>query len=179
MRISRAILDPSHIMKRTAFRVWRWVERMNATDQDAGEYGDCSETLFANDAVPESLKALLHFIAEDYLPEVRAYVAFANEWLAQRPDLEAGASGLDRTQDRSIGEVAFSWRGHDVRVAVMAYRLYLLQKVQDVFDAASPDSRVAMEALLSETHCLPLLHLRTSRRVERRNVSGGFRPRPL
>ena len=170
---------PSQIMKRTAFRVWRWVERMNATDQDAGEYGDCSETLFANDAVPESLKALLHFIAEDYLPEVRAYVAFANEWLAQRPDLEAGASGLDRTQDRSIGEVAFSWRGHDVRVAVMAYRLYLLQKVQDVFDAASPDSRVAMEALLSETHCLPLLHLRTSRRVERRNVSGGFRPRPL
>lgn len=160
---------PSQIMKSTAFRVWRWVERMNAAGQDAGEYGEIPELLFAEDEVPSTLKTLLHFIAEDYLPEVQAYVGFANEWLAQRPDLKAGTSGLDRIQDRSIGEVNFLWRGQSVRVAVMPYRLYLLQKVQDVFDVASPEAQAKMEALLSETGLLSLLHLRTLRRVERRN----------
>jgi glutathione S-transferase len=160
---------PSQMMKTTAFRVWRWVERMNATGQDAGEYGEFPETLFEGDGVPSTLKALLRFIAEDYVPEVAAYVAFANEWLAQRPDLKAGSSGLDRIQDRSIGEVDFLWRGHSARVAVMPYRLYLLQKVQDVFDAASPEAQAKMEALMSETDLLSLLHLRTTRRVERQN----------
>lgn len=160
---------PSQIMKATAYRVWRWVERMNAAGQDAGEYGDVRETLFTDDAVPSTLKALLRLIAEDYLPEVQAYVGFANEWLAQRPDLKAGTSGLDRIQDRSIGEVDFQWRGHSVRVAVMPYRLYLLQKVQDVLDAATPEAQITMEALLSETGLASLLHLRTSRRVERRD----------
>jgi hypothetical protein len=142
---------------------------MNATGQDAGEYGEFPETLFEGDGVPSTLKALLRFIAEDYVPEVAAYVAFANEWLAQRPDLKAGSSGLDRIQDRSIGEVDFLWRGHSARVAVMPYRLYLLQKVQDVFDAASPEAQAKMEALMSETDLLSLLHLRTTRRVERQN----------
>ena len=156
-------------MKRTAYRVWRWAERMNAPGQDAGEYGDCPEALYADDRVPDSLKALLRYIAEDYLPEVRAYVGFTNAWLAERPDIAAGTSGLDRTQERRIGEVEFLWRGHDVRVGVMPYRLYLLQKIQDVFDHASPEARSAIEALLNEVGLWDLLALRTTRRVERRN----------
>lgn len=160
---------PAALMKRTAFRVWRWTERMNAADQDAGEYGPPPETLFAADAVPDTLKALLRFIAEDYLPEVRAYVGFANDWLAAHPDIAPGASGLPRTQDRVIGHAAFDWRGHTVNVAVMPYRLYLLQKVQAVADAAAPQDRAAMEALLAETGLSDLLTLRTTRTVERRD----------
>jgi len=160
---------PADIMKRTAYRVWRWVERMNAPGQDAGEYGDCPQALFEADAVPDTLKALLRYIAEDYLPEVRAYVGFANAWLAARPDIAPGTSGLERSQERRIGEVEFNWRGHSIRVAVMPYRLYLLQKVQDVVDRASPEARSAMEALLEEVGLSELLSLRTLRKVERRN----------
>ena len=160
---------PATIMKRTAYRVWRWTERMNATAQDAGEYGRPPEELFPADAVPATLKALLRFIAEDYLPEVRAYVAFTNAWLAERPDLAPGTNGLDRPQERRIGEVEFVWRGHSVRVGVVPYRLYLLQKVQDVAARASPAERADMEALLAETGLSDLLTLQTSRRVERVN----------
>ena len=160
---------PADIMKRTAYRVWRWVERMNAPGQDAGEYGDCPEALFAGDAVPETLKTLLRYIAEDYLPEVRAYVGFTNAWLAERPDIAPGTSGLERTQERRIGEVEFSWRGHDVRVGVMPYRLYLLQKVQDVFDTAAPEAQSAIKVLFDEVGLSDLLTLRASRRVERRD----------
>jgi len=160
---------PSALMKQTAFRVWRWTERMNAPDQDAGEYNNPEPELFADDAIPESLKDILRFIGEDYLPEVRAYVAFTNAWLAERPDLEAGTSGMERTQDRVIGRAEFVWRGHAVKVGVMPYRLYLLQKIQDAFDQAAPAARAAIMTLLADVGLDELLALRTTRRVERRN----------
>lgn len=160
---------PARLMQQTAHRVWRWTERMNRADHDAGEYGDVPDALFANDAVPDTLKALLRFVAEDYLPEVRAFVQYTNEWLAARPELVAGTNGLDRIQDRVIGTTSFAWRGNDVRVAVMPYRLYLLQKVQDVADQASPAARATIDALLLETGLSDLLALRTTRRVIRAN----------
>lgn len=159
---------PARLMQARAFRVWRWTERMNAPDQDAGDYGSPAETLFEADAVPDTLKALLGFVAEDYLPEVRAYVAHANQWLAERPDLEPGTTGLAKPTERSIGKVAFNWRGVEIEVAVMPYRLWLLQKVQDAVDGLDPAGRLAAEALLAETGLSELLTLRTSRRVERK-----------
>lgn len=160
---------PARIMQTHAHRVWRWTERMNRPDQDAGEYGAPEETLFADDQVPETLKALLRFIAEDYLPEVRAYVRFTNEWLAARPELEPGTSGHDRVQERRIGEVEFEWRGHALKVGVMPYRIYLLQKIQDVFDSAEADTRRGMTALLAENRLTELITLRASRRLLREN----------
>jgi hypothetical protein len=95
-------------MKSTAFRVWRWVERMNAIDQDAGEYGAVAPELTPADAVPETLVALLRFIAEDYLPEVAAFVSYANAWLAKAPfndkDLHRPMTPRDRLDE------AFTWR---------------------------------------------------------------------
>lgn len=160
---------PTRIMQQNAHRVWRWTERMNRPDQDASEYGHPPQALFCDDDVPDTLKALLRFVAEDYLPEVRAYVVFANDWLAARPDLKAGTSGLDRVQDRSIGNAQFDWRGHRVSVGVLPYRLYLLQKIQDVADRAAPEAAAGMMALLAETGLQELLTLRTSRRIVRRN----------
>lgn len=160
---------PARLMQQTAHRVWRWTERMNRSDHDAGEYGPLEESLFADDHVPDTLKALLSFIAQDYLSEVRAFVAYANEWLAARPGLTAGTSGLDRVQERQIGEVEFDWRGHPIKVGVMPYRLYLLQKIQDGVDAATPEARSRLNALLDETGLTDLVTLRTSRRIERLN----------
>ena len=163
---------PAQLMKQTAYRVWRWVERMNAADQDAGEYGAPPAELFEGDAVPETLKRLLRFIAEDYLPEVEAFVGFTNAWLAEHPGIEAGTNGLPRLQDRGIGQVEFLWRSHPMRVSVMPYRLYLLQKVQAEIDQAQPAARAAMEALLAETGLSALITLRGARRVERRGQLG-------
>jgi len=160
---------PAQLMKQTAFRVWRWTERMNAADQDAGEYGEVAPDLFAGDSVPDTLKALLAFVAEDYLPEVRAYVAFTNDWIARHPDLQAGTNGLPRKQDRGIGLTSFDWRGQTITVAVMPYRVYLLQKIHNVFDAAAPADQAVMAALLADTGLSDLLTLRASRRIERRD----------
>ncbi|MBV1933262.1 MAG: hypothetical protein KUG59_01130, partial [Parvibaculaceae bacterium] len=160
---------PAQLMKASAFRVWRWVERMNTPDQDAGEYGEVAENLFEADAVPETLKALLRYVAQDYLPEIEAYVSYANQWLSENPDIKSGTNGLDRPQDRAIGATEFSWRGQMIKVMVMPYRLYLLQKIQDIVEGAGPEDRKAMERLLSETNLMPLLEHRATRRVERKD----------
>ena len=155
---------PGQIMKQRAWRVWRWVERMQATDLDTVEYGHPDPALFADDGVPDTLIALMRFIAEDYLPDITAQVGFVRQWLAERPDLEPGTNGLARPGDRALGKVALAWRGASIEVGVMPYRLYLLQKVQDAASGAV-DSSVA--AMLGATGLTPLLDLKAQRRVER------------
>lgn len=155
---------PSRIMKQRAWRVWRWVERMTAPDLDAGEYGASPPVLFADDGVPETLRDLMRFVAEDYLPEITAQVGFMRDWLSERPDLKAGEIGLKRPGDRVLGKAGFLWRGIPIEVSVMPYRLFLLQKVQA---AADGEGAEAIRALLDDTGLAPLLSLKAQRRVER------------
>lgn len=160
---------PADLMKRRAYRVWRWVERMNAPGLDAGEYPDCRPGLFDDDAPPATLEALMAFIARDYLPELRAMVAFADAWLEARPEIEPGSNGLKRPGDRVIGQAAFDWRGVPITVNVMPYRLFLLQKVQDAIPAAGEPGHEAVMALLHRTGLGELATLSVRRRVERRD----------
>ena len=157
---------PASLMKTTAWRVWRWVERMYAPNQDAGEYGDVPEAVFADDAVPETLKALLAFVAEDYLPEIEAFVAFFNT-AASAADIVAGAVIGGRPGQRVIGFTEFDWRGLKLSVGVFPYRVWLLQKAQDLFDALAPADQAKARALLSEVGLAAILDLRPARRVER------------
>jgi glutathione S-transferase len=158
---------PAALMKRVAPRVWRWVERMNAPDDDAGEYlGRAPEWL--DPAAPgDTLEALLGFMAEDYLPELEAHVAFADAWLAKRPELVAGSNGMPKPGERAIGIAPVVWRGHPIHVVVMPYRLYMLQRVQDA--AARLDSAQAalLQALLARNGLGSVLGLRCRRRVLR------------
>lgn len=157
---------PSNLMKRVAPRVWRWVERMNATEADSGEYlGQSAQWLVPETS--ESLLSLLRFIAEDYLPEIEAHVSFANAWLAQRPDLQAGTNGLPKPGDRHLGRTQFTWRGVTADVLVMPYRLYMLQRVQDAAARLDANAAGRLRALLSGCGLLALLDLHCSRRVER------------
>ena len=169
---------PLAMMKNRAFRVWRWVERMNAPDLDSGDHGSPDPVLFSDDAVPDTLLSLLRFVAEDYLPEVRAFVAFTNDWLAERPELQAGTNGLARPSERAIGLAPFDWRGVTVQVAVMPYRLWLLQKIQDCVDALAPTERTLVETMLASAGLQDLLVLRTHRRVERVNHLEVWGPLP-
>ena len=160
---------PADLMKRRAYRVWRWVERMNAPGLDAGEFAGLGPDLFADDTPPPTLAALMAFIARDYLPELRAMVAFTDAWLAERPDLAPGTNGLKRPGDRVIGQTEFLWRGVPVTVNVMPYRLYLLQKVQDAIPAAGAAGHEAVMAMLDAAGLAEIATLRTRRRVERRD----------
>ena len=158
---------PGLRMKQRAARVWRWTERMNAPDQDAGEYLGASAPWLNAAAPSATLQALLQFIADDYLPEITAHVQFANDWLAKRPELPAGSNGMPKPSDRHIGLARMQWRGHAVDFMVMPYRLYLLQRVQDAAAALTPAQTATLHALLQPSGLDAVLALRCRRRVLR------------
>ncbi|MBY0284474.1 MAG: glutathione S-transferase C-terminal domain-containing protein [Sphingomonas sp.] len=151
---------PAAIMKSDFFHVWRWTERMNAAQALLGGHAARGEALIDDDGVPETLKALMRFVADDFLPELAAHVAFANDWLAERPDLVAGTNGLDNPGARGIGMAGFEWQGHALSTAVLPYRFWMLDRLL----AAVGDSA---RSLFGDVGLAPLLALRTDRPVER------------
>jgi len=160
---------PSLLMKKKAPRVWRWVERMNSLDHRAPEYGDFAEEYYSADALPASLKKLMAFVADDYLPEISAHTDFTNVWLAAHPDIEAGTLGLKWPGERIIGKSKFHWRGVELETSVMPYRFYMLQRLRDTVQNADAGAQDAIRALFAETGLVSLLDLKTTRRVERHN----------
>ena len=68
---------PATLIKQRAPRVGRWVERMSTTEPYISEYrrpADASAELFADDSVPDTLVAMLRYVAEEYLAEITAHV---------------------------------------------------------------------------------------------------------
>jgi glutathione S-transferase len=159
---------PSAIMRQSAPLTARWVERVNSHEEYWGDYVNTGTDFDATD-IPGTLKALMRYIADEYLPEILAHVDFANQWLAQHPDIEAGTNGLDNPAERVIGKAEFDWRGIALKTAVMPYRFYLLQRLQDCYDEANSEAREHIKALFTETGLNTLLEARTDRRVERNN----------
>ena len=110
----------------------------------------------------------MRFIAVDYLPEILAHVDYANQWLAERPDIPAQSSGFDKASKRDIGAVEFEWRGITLNTWVMPYRFYLLQYLQDSFTDASDEARRSIEDLFTDCGLQALLSAKTTRRVIRK-----------
>lgn len=157
---------PARLMQQTAPALFRWTERMNAPDAMLDGLRN-DEALFDGDALPDTVHALLRFIAADFLPEFAGHIGFANDWLMARPTLEAGTSGLDNPAQRGIGMANIVWRGHDIRTAVLPYRFWLLQRVQDAVDALAADDKTRVMAVLGDAGLASLITMRTIRRVER------------
>lgn len=153
---------PATMMKARFYWVWRWVERMNAS-RALLDGLSADEQLLPDDAVPETLVALLRYIAEDFLSEIIAHVAHANRWIDDHPDLQTGTNGLPDPGTRAIGMASFDWRGHAISTVVMPYRFYLLQRVQ----AAIADAGAPMDVLLTDMGLSALADLKTHRPVER------------
>ncbi|USG62849.1 glutathione S-transferase [Sneathiella marina] len=160
---------PASLMKRIAPAVFRWTERMNAANADIPEFIDTAEEILTDDFIPDSLKPILSLIARDYLPEIEAFVGFTNNWLTGQPDLGSGDTVGGDAKARAIGSCTFTWSGHELTVGVLPYRIYLLQKIQDAFDRCETQEKDKIEILLAETGLEPLLTIRCTRRVERRD----------
>lgn len=159
---------PLRMMQEKAQMLFRWTERMRNPSADMVEFLDHPETLLANDTIADTLKALLRRVASDYLPEIEAMIAYANEWLASHQPKENEVVGGESFR-RDIGMCSFEWRGQTLDVMVMPYRIFMLQRIQDAYDALDAESRQAVDALLAETGLSAIVSARATRRVERKN----------
>ncbi|MFN8174520.1 MAG: glutathione S-transferase family protein [Solirubrobacteraceae bacterium] len=160
---------PSLLMKRTAPRVWRWVERMNSPVQDAGEYLGYPETLFDGDDIPPTLGSLLSYIGEEFVPEMLAQVDHIDGWLAEHDEIQEGDVIPYAAEDRFVAQVPVRWRGTEISCGVLPYRMLLLQRLQDAHGALGLDSQERARDLLREHGLEQLLDARPRRRVIREN----------
>ncbi len=155
---------PAHLMKTKAPHVWNWVERMNSPEQRE-EYTveNPPRSLYAGTEFPATLKQLMTYVGEEYAAEFTAHVDFADEWLSKQIP-QPGAK-----PERSMGFAAFTWRGHEVKTVVMAYRFYLAQRLWDHFEGCAAEDQSAIRALFSEAGVETFLDKRPARRVLRVN----------
>jgi hypothetical protein len=142
---------------------------MHAPVQDASEYGDCTEDLFADDAVPDTLRHLLAYIADEFCDEVLAWVGAIDRWLAEHDDIAEGEVVGGRPTRRFLGTTDFEWRGRPMTISVVPYRVFVLQRLQDAVGAMAPGDAERTRALFAEVGLEPLLSVRPRRRVERRD----------
>ncbi|MFK7918574.1 MAG: glutathione S-transferase C-terminal domain-containing protein [Ilumatobacter sp.] len=167
---------PSALIKQRAPRVGRWVERMSTGEPYLHEYdGVDTEALIDDAEIPQTLVAMMRFVADEYLPEIAAHVEVANRWLADNPDIEAGTNGLEDPARRSLtdrarggaGTATFDWRGIQITTGVMPYRFWLLQRLHDDLAVASAADQSLARQAFGAGGLETLLDLRTIRRVER------------
>lgn len=173
---------PADLMRRTAPRVARWVERMNSPGLDMAEYVSQAPEWFADDAVPPTLLALMRYVADDYLGEIAAHAAFVNWYLEAHPDVETGSPVGGKASKRMLGRTDLSWRGLALSVGVFPYRLWLLQRVQEAAVRGTPEAHAQTRSIFRDAGLELLLDLRTHRRVERqgnREVWGEWTGRSL
>lgn len=162
--------DPAalHLMQTTAPNVFRWVERMNMTEDFIDEaFERAGGRLFDPGELPDSLLGLMRFIAEDYLAEITAHVHFANGWLAQQQASTLEAAYAAKEQASNLGFAAFAWHGAEIATVVLPYRFYLLQRLQDAHDSLDTAARESVAGLFEATGLSSLFTLRTARRLER------------
>ncbi|MCP3934342.1 MAG: glutathione S-transferase [Actinomycetia bacterium] len=167
---------PAMLIKQRAPRVGRWVERMSSSEPYLHEYAEVDGSLIDDTELPDTLLALMGYVAEEYLPEIAAHVEVANQWLAEHPDIEPGTNGLESPAARGLtgggglvggGAATFEWRGQQLTTTVMPYRFWLMQRIHDDFADSDPASQTRVRKAFADTNLEPLLDLRTLRRVER------------
>lgn len=159
---------PANLMRRAAPEVARWVERMNAPGRDAPEFPGYGEALFADDAIPETLLALLRYVARDFLGDLEAQVAGVDTHLAETEITEGDIVG-GKPGQRMVGLSPLNWRGLSLNIGVFPYRIWLLQRVQDAFEALDDADRASVQAMLDDAGLGALLTLKPKRRVARKD----------
>lgn len=152
---------PARLMQQRAVRTYRWVERMNRADQDAPEYFDAGSDFLADDAVPDTLLAVLKIIAEDFVPETVAAARVINDWLADNQP-EAGV-----TAERMLGSGQFTVRGQEMSSVAQPYRFFLLQRVQALYAELEADDRVSVDEMLDACGMSAILAATLDRRIGR------------
>jgi glutathione S-transferase len=156
---------PARLMQQRAPRVWRWVERMNRVDLDAPEYLQAGDDFLADDAVPDTLLAVLRVVANDFMPETRASAEFVNQWLAEHAP-KGGTPAVGRLAE-APGSAAFVVNGQHITALAQPYRHFQLQRVHQLVSALADRERSAVMALLDSCGFGQLLSMSLNRTLVR------------
>lgn len=147
---------PSHLMKVTAPKVFRWVERMTAPGLDLPDFADYGSDYVADDQIPDTLVPLLRHIAAEIFPELTDKMAFMDNLIRQL-NPEDGDPVAEKAHQRYLGTVDTVYRGVPVRSGVEPYLFYVLRRADQALSAASPADQERVRHYLEEVGLLAAL----------------------
>ena len=161
---------PATIMKNRAPNVYRWTERMNLAGFTDGEFADYPDTYFNDDAIPETLEAVLRLVFRDFTPGLLAEADCFNTWIAAQPAAPAGslvsAQG-ERKIHPSIGPIEYAWRGITMRRDSAPHGLWQFNRAANLAHGLDGAPRDCLNALLARTGGAEAMGIKLSRAMKR------------
>ena len=158
---------PLQIMQQQAPNVYRWVERMNRSYQDASEQYEAGSDFLADDEIPNSLLCVLSIVAEDLVPETQAAAESINSWLCENP--VSSGERASRYLGQNNCRARFRVREQAIEAGAQPYRFLQLQLVQDTYSACNGAERASIDSMLTDCGLQSLLTTQLSRRLEQRD----------
>lgn len=162
---------PAMLMRTRAPNVARWTERMNVAEIADPEFPG-REDFPTDDAIPETLEAVLRVAFAQWQPGILADAACFDGWVAGLADASAGtvvALGGKRQVHPHVGMVEYPWRGITMRRASHIHSLWHLARAQDAKRTLYGDDAARLTELLERTGGTMFLNTTTSRPLVREN----------
>jgi len=154
---------PLSMMQARALWLYRWTERMNRPEPNAGafEIEDNAYLYLPDDQIPGTLIAVLKHMAIDFVPETKAAAQCINEWLdAEGHKLPAGTPA-----ERAVGFSSFQVRSTTINAIAQPYRFYLLKRVQDLYVELGADEQADVKKLLKSCDMEEILDITINRQI--------------
>ena len=132
---------PAYLIRTRAPKVFRWIERMTASDADIPEYPDYPTHFLGGDCVPQTLEALLGFMAEEIFPELDDKLTFIEQWTTEHRPVD-GQLVNAKAHQRYIGIVQTKLHGVAIDCAVAPYMLYVLKRIDQVLSSLTVEAEL-------------------------------------
>ena len=163
---------PGFLMRTTAPNVARWTERMNVAEIADSDYADTSTSYPANDAIPETLEALLAAVFAHWGPGLLEDAAQFGRWLDGLDDPAPGtlvSHDGSRSVHPHVGRIDYAWRGVTMRRGSHPHSLWHFARAQAAAAALEGEARARLDALLERTGGAAVMAISTARPILRQN----------
>ncbi len=163
---------PAFLMRTTAPNVARWTERMNVAEIPDTDYPDPGGDWPADDAIPQTLEAVLKIAFAHWGPGLAEDAAQFDRWLAELDDPAPGtlvSKGGERQVHPNVGRISYAWRGVTMQRGSQPHSLWQLARAQRLAAALPGDARQRFAELMDRTGGAATMALTTARPIAREN----------
>lgn len=142
---------PADLMKKKAPNLYRWTERMNLAVIADGEYPGYGTEYVTDDAIPETLEAVLRLVFRDWTPGLAADIAAFNAWALHHQPGDIVSEDGERRVHPSLGPVSYPFHGVEMKRGSAPHAVWMFAAAQAQATAMSAPAAQRFAALLART----------------------------
>ena len=160
---------PADLMKKKAPNLYRWTERMNLAVIEDGEYPGYGTDYMADDAIPETLEAVLKLVFRDWTPGLAADIAIFNAWAKDHQSGDVVSEDGERRVHPSLGQVSYPFHGVDMKRGSAPHAVWMFAAAQAQAKAMSAEASARFNAILERTGGRQMFSLTIDKAMARAN----------